>query len=601
MATYFKYAERSAESQVNWAEIGKNMTDMLQNEDRIREQKKAAIDEATRAFGEELANAPQGEHKGINQWALEYGDNASQYMLMQERLLKSGAMNLRDYTIGRQNLVDGTKQAFELVKEFNASYAEKMERYKKNESQDIEVWLNGQAEKFGDFTKSQLYINPTNGTVSVAMRELQTINGQQVYTMNKNPNEFTTINALRNNIKGKYDRFDTNAVTTAFAESLGKEQSSSIIFGTLSRGGVITSVEDITTRVDIDPETKKVMFKFIEAENQMIDAALSNPFNRLSVLTNSKKFAPNGKQYTFTYDEKDAKANPEKILIKVDPATGAPSPEFSAEQMKESQKFMRNEARAKYTSITKQDATGQAQLQERRPRTEGEMNEQERRREARIFGENLAMALKGTDPTSISNAVRYLANKSGKIVNRTKDGFVISNSDGTNRSIFNFTADGRIANPNELSKNMISAFGTRLPEDEIIRVANSTLSGRPIERTTSAQGFEPSSVDVSTINIPKNIFTSKSKASSTNLQSILPKGFSTKEETGTFGLSNDVVVTAPNGNTYIYNSNLSASKVDDAKAGLEEFVKTNNVSATTTAQPTTTTPTNTTVKGGNER
>ena len=37
------YAERSAGSQVNWAEIGKNLTDTLQEEVRIREEKKAAI------------------------------------------------------------------------------------------------------------------------------------------------------------------------------------------------------------------------------------------------------------------------------------------------------------------------------------------------------------------------------------------------------------------------------------------------------------------------------------------------------------------------------------------------------------------------------
>ena len=71
MATYYKYAERSAESQINWAEIGKNMTDMLQSEVTIREEKKAAIDAASREFGEKLANPPQGEHKSANQWALE--------------------------------------------------------------------------------------------------------------------------------------------------------------------------------------------------------------------------------------------------------------------------------------------------------------------------------------------------------------------------------------------------------------------------------------------------------------------------------------------------------------------------------------------------
>ena len=71
MATYFKYAEREADSYVNWAEIGKSMSDMLKTENQIREDKKSAIDKASREYGEQLANAPQGEHKGLNQWALE--------------------------------------------------------------------------------------------------------------------------------------------------------------------------------------------------------------------------------------------------------------------------------------------------------------------------------------------------------------------------------------------------------------------------------------------------------------------------------------------------------------------------------------------------
>ena len=162
MATYYKYAERSADSQINWAEIGKSMSDMLANETRIREEKKAAIDAASREFGNTLANPPQGEHKGANQWALEYADNASKFMLMQDKLLKSGQMKLKDYTVARQNILDGTDQAFNLSKDFQAVFAEKMERYKTDKSQDLEQWLMAQAEGYSDFNKSQLYINPTD-------------------------------------------------------------------------------------------------------------------------------------------------------------------------------------------------------------------------------------------------------------------------------------------------------------------------------------------------------------------------------------------------------------------------------------------------------
>lgn len=490
MATYYKYAERSADSQINWAEVGKNMSDMLKEETRIREEKKAAIDAASREFGQTLANPPQGEHKGANQWALEYADNASQFMLMQDRLLKSGQMKLKDYTVARQNILDGTDNAFNLTKEYQAVFAEKMERYKTDKSQDLEQWLMAQAEGYSDFNKSQLYINPTDGTLSVAMKEKKIVDGKEVYVMNKNPNQFASISTLRNQIAGKYDKFNTNAVTDAFVNSLGEEVTSVIKQGaSLTSGGLILNVEDIRKRTDLSEDGKQILYKFADSENQFIQSTLVNPFDRLSVLTNSKKFAPNGMQYGFTYDETEAKGNPAKILLRRDPSSGQPTPQFTAEQMKVSEDFLRTELRAKYSRKEELKPTPQAQLQERRAPTTGEIDEKNRRADAKIFGENLAIALTGKDPVAIGNAIKYLANKSGKIVNRSATGITISNTDGTSPTTYNFTEAGKVADPKKLTKAMISAFGTSLPEETIVGVANNLIGKNPLETTTKASGF----------------------------------------------------------------------------------------------------------------
>jgi hypothetical protein len=491
MATYYKYAERSADSQINWAEVGKNMSDMLKEETRIREEKKSAIDAASREFGNTLANPPQGEHKGANQWALEYGDNASQFMLMQDRLLKSGQMKLKDYTIARQNILDGTDRAFNLAKDYQAVFADKMERYKTSKSQDLEQWLMAQAEGYSDFNKSQLYINPTDGTVSVAMKEKQVVDGKEVYVMNKNPNTFTTVNSLRNQIAGKYDKYDTNIATDAFVNGLGEEVTSAIAKGaSLSGGGLILTVEDIRSRTDLGEDGKQILYKFIDSENQFINGSLANPYDRLSVLTNSKKFAPNGLQYGFTYDDKEAGANPNKILLKKDPSSDQPIPEFSKEQMKVSEDFMRTELRGKYKRTEELKTTPQVQLQERRAPTTGEIDEKNKIADAKNFAENMAIALTGTDPVAIGNSIKYLANKSGKMVDRTATGLIIKNADGTKESVYNFMEDGKVTDPKKLTKAMVSAFGTDLPEDKIIEFANQFIGKNAIETKTSAAGFE---------------------------------------------------------------------------------------------------------------
>jgi hypothetical protein len=490
MATYYKYAERSADSQINWAEVGKNMSDMLKDETRIREEKKAAIDAASREFGQTLANPPQGEHKGANQWALEYADNASQFMLMQDRLLKSGQMKLKDYTVARQNILDGTDQAFNLTKEYQTVFAEKMERYKTDKSQDLEQWLMAQAEGYSDFNKSQLYINPTDGTLSVAMKEKQIVDGKEVYIMNKNPNQFASVSTLRNQIAGKYDKFNTNAVTDAFVNGLGEEVTSVIKQGaSLTSGGLILNVEDIRKRTDLSEDGKQILYKFADSENQFIKSTLVNPFDRLSVLTNSKKFAPNGMQYGFTYDEAEAKGNPSKILLRRDPSSGQPTPQFTDEQMKVSEDFIRTELRAKYSRKEELKPTPQAQLQERRAPTGGEIDERNRIADAKNFAENMATALTGKDPVAIGNAIKYLANKSGKMVDRTATGIVIKNSDGTNVSSYNFLENGKVTDPKKLTKAMVSAFGTALPEDKIVQFANQFIGGNQLETKTKAAGF----------------------------------------------------------------------------------------------------------------
>lgn len=574
MATYYNYVERTADSQINWAEVSKNMTDMLQQESKVREQKKAAIDAASREFGQTLANPPQGEHKGANQWALEYGDNASQFMLMQDRLLKSGNMKLKDYTVARQNLLDGTDQAFKLTKDYQAVFADKMERYKTGKSQDIEQWLMAQAEGYSDFNKSQLYINPTDGSVSVAMKEKKVIDGKEVYAMNGNPNQFTSINTLRNQITGKFDRFDTNAVTDAFAKSLGEEmKATQTKLAKVGKAGEITTIADITSRTDIDPETKKVMFKFIDAENQMIDAALANPYNRLSVLTNSKKFAPNGKQYSFTYDEAEAKSNPDKVLLKLDPSSGQAMPQFSEEQKKVSQDFMRNEARAKYDY--KQDIKVTAPIEEARPRTATEIADKERVADAKNFAENLATLLTGTDPIAIANSTKYVANKSGKEIERTESGITITDKDGR-RTVYNFMEGGKVTDPKKLTKAMVSAFGTGLPEDKIVSFANGFIGGKGLETKTKASGFEAEEAPKG-VKINPDLFILKADQSTERLKSVVPEGFGVEDTSSWF--DNKVLVRAPNGKTYTYNSGLSAEEAVLQTKSLEQFINDNTPKA----------------------
>jgi hypothetical protein len=65
MPTYYKYVEREADSYINWAEIGKSISDTAYEINRVREEKKDAIDTAMREDLNQLAEAPQGEDQNL--------------------------------------------------------------------------------------------------------------------------------------------------------------------------------------------------------------------------------------------------------------------------------------------------------------------------------------------------------------------------------------------------------------------------------------------------------------------------------------------------------------------------------------------------------
>jgi hypothetical protein len=486
MATYYKYAERSADSQINWSEVGKNMSDMLLEENRIREQKKASIDAASRRYGEVLANSPMGEHRTAREATLKFADDAANYMRIQDQLLKSGQMKLRDYTIARQNLLDGTNNAFTAMKEFQDDYGELMERAKTNKSALLELRSMEQVQKFGNWSKSGFYINPTDGNVNVAMMTEKDINGKKVYTMDDKPGEFASVNFVRGLIKTRFNRYDPNVAADGFVNAMGKQiEAVQKSLANLKSQGLIENITDIRNKKTIDPVTNQIIYNIDMAENQAVQAALANDYDRASLLTDSKKTASNGKLYDFTDNSKEAAANPNLILKTYDPNTGQIALKFTDKQIQESDEYMKTEFRRRYDYEKEIKITPQTEpLPQPRERSPYEIANQKEIADARNFAENLSMALTGRDEAAVKNAVKYLANKAGKSV--TKDGsvFTVSNTDGTNATTFDLQGD-----PKKLAKSIVSAFGTTLPEDKISQFTIGFMGANPFETQFKASGF----------------------------------------------------------------------------------------------------------------
>ena len=343
MATYAGYVKRNVEDEIDWSAIGKSMTDMLQNEVKVRDEKKAAIDKASREFGETLSNAPQGQHQGVNQWAMNYANNAQQARLMQDRLLKSGRLKLRDYNVMRQNITDGTNEAFGLLKEYNVKAKEKMERLESGLSAAQEQYEMEQIEGFGNFNDTELYINPTDFVVSVGKK----VKGEDgVMRMSSNPNDFSSISSLRNQLNSKIDKFDVIGNLKSGVDALGKKTE-------------VVLANGVKTRT-----SPKNLAEYDKVKNTYLDSLMTNSVNVGSILTDYVKVSPSGVPYSFTRDPENK--DPNKILLVADPlnpASGRLVPDLTSKQEKAAKEALSNQ----FDAMIDEQETARAEFAPDRP------------------------------------------------------------------------------------------------------------------------------------------------------------------------------------------------------------------------------------------
>jgi len=242
--TAYKYVERKAEDQINWAEVGKNFSNTLQEEVRVRQEKKAAIDEASREYQRVLDNTPQGEFGLANTFALDGAAKLQKQALMQNTLLKSGQLDPRRYTIMQQNLVDGTDQMFSLAETYQSEYQRKMKLMADGtppgeKLSGLEANLMASVEGLGNLENHEMTIDPNTGMIGVGR-----YNSDGVLTNS------TTAFALKNRLKSNTKEFDMVGASEKWLNTLGTNKTAEFKnLGNKLTADVLLKISDITAKV----------------------------------------------------------------------------------------------------------------------------------------------------------------------------------------------------------------------------------------------------------------------------------------------------------------------------------------------------------------
>ncbi len=314
MPTYFGYVEREADSYINWAEIGKGISDTVNEIDKVRNEKKAALDQVSRDFQRKLSEYPSGQDRNANRFAYNYSDNASQFMLMQQRLLKQGKLKLKDYLNNTQNIMDDTETAFSLVKTYQEQYGKKMEQFRNGEISILEVENFALMESFGGFENTDLYINPLDGSVNLAKSKVENVSGKEVRTMAEGQENVMSVGVMKQLMNTPIPRYNMEKQSTAIADGLGKE------IQIMMEGGLITSYEDIRRRIS----TKGALQSNDETvvTEALINAGINTSGISLTEIT--KKVDPTTKaetevKTTKTFDGREDELASEYVRIKGKP------------------------------------------------------------------------------------------------------------------------------------------------------------------------------------------------------------------------------------------------------------------------------------------
>ena len=260
--SYFKYAERSAQSRVDWNEISKGMVDMLKEQTRLRNEK---LDDAVKLQGEvttTLSEAPMGSDTNANQRVSEFAADAQEYSLMMNKLWRSGEMSYREYIAATNNFKTNTEGYLGQAEKYAANYEKHVERMKANENgfvqgSGVEVSELARVEDFGNFSKFTPVIDAPTGSIGLVGED-----GQR----------FASVSQLGVAVMATYDRLDVAGLSKQAVDQLGE-------ITQVVRDGRVETRTGLLTPRDANGNPTGELTEYEKAEDEIVGGILDTSDN----------------------------------------------------------------------------------------------------------------------------------------------------------------------------------------------------------------------------------------------------------------------------------------------------------------------------------
>ena len=306
-------ADESAEV-INWAKVAAGLGDQLTAEAKRREDKKADIDKSSQDLGTFIADSPLGGHEGAVASTTDLANQAQEMRLMQDRMLKSGELSLRDYNTMRGNLTKDVETLYSSASEFQKLYTDDIARTQSGQAALEETWRNSNLEGFLNPSKTKYRFDPKTGQLMV---------GSLGEDGNLVQSSLRPVSAIQQEVRTKTDALDVNAEVSNITKQLPGKFKQVVMSG---------NIKAIKGTVGLP--------SFQEALDDQVNSLLVDPSQAASVLTNFLG------EYTiedFTTDPNEK--GEDKILMipnPQNPGSGAMIPDLTEKQMSKAKEAIKN-------------------------------------------------------------------------------------------------------------------------------------------------------------------------------------------------------------------------------------------------------------------
>ena len=325
MAKTFYHYEKRADlgSYVDWAAIGKTVSDGLIKVSADRQAKRDELDKITNESITTINELAVGQPQTSSEFYMDGANNIKEALGLSYREMKAGRLNPNEYLKQRQNIMDDLGQMQAAANSFKTDWEAMSKRLENSASptgaSEQEIYQNELLDSFGITKDKAIYVNPVDNRIYIATRDA---NGKII----KDPSKLLPISHLTSLRKDQVNKYDVVGEVNKRVKTLGDVTRSVM-------SGRVMTLNDAVQR----PE-------YMKAENDMISSMMTSPRATGTILTNYVG------GYGVTESKEVADKDPNKILLVKD-SNGLLHPKLTREQEDVAREALRAQIRVQLKSI----------------------------------------------------------------------------------------------------------------------------------------------------------------------------------------------------------------------------------------------------------